>query len=159
MQFLQWYSLASLTRRKRAGVRENRCNPREIFPAIGEIFLENPQGRVGTFPNGTDLNLSRVLANVPNQDGDKREEDARTWPRLLASFCRGWAASSSSPLLLFFFLLLLLLLLPCFPLSPIISALPCSVSRYISPVYISLSDSSSAVSHPRRARWWTLPRI
>lgn len=71
------------------GVRENRCNPREIFPVIGEIFLENPQGRVGTFPNGTDLNLSRVLANVPNQDGDKREEDARTWPRLLASFCRG----------------------------------------------------------------------
>jgi len=28
--------------KKKKPVRENRCNPREIFPAIGEIFLENP---------------------------------------------------------------------------------------------------------------------
>lgn len=135
MQFLQWYSQVS--RERSAGVRKNRCNPREMFSAIDEIFLQNPQDRVGTFPKRSDLNLSRVLASVPNCDGDggrRIQERGLVFSQALVE----------GELLLLLLLLFLLFLFPSFTYHFGFTLLCFPVPVYLSVWLIKCGESSEA---------------
>lgn len=114
--------------------------------------------RVGTFPNGTDLNLSRVLASVPNRDGDVCEEETRTWSPLLL------------PRMIFSLLpLLLLLLLPSFTYY-FGSTLFCSRLSYFSLIHrarwvirgrremVDLAANLNKYGHARPKERWTKGR-
>lgn len=132
MRFLRWYSLADLTKKKRHWrKRESTCNPREISPAIIEIFLENPRGQ------------SRCFSKRD------RFKSKQFWQvcRIAMVGGRGCRLVCSRVFLRisFFFSFFSFYFSSSFPLSPITPAPPCSVSRsciYLSVWLIGRGDSS-----------------